>query len=81
MQTRSGLVYPQSQISNQNYYIQLARDFRAWKEQVNSLCLQHLHMGCDDLVDHDYYSSFVENFTPQDMFNVITREFYYHMLD
>ena len=80
MRTRSGLTY-NSNDSNMNYYIQLGVRFRNWKNKVNNLCLNSFNMGCDDLPDRDYYTSFVENVTSEEMFQKISRDLYYLFMD
>ena len=84
MHTRSGLTYNntdvEDNISEREYYTQLARQFKNWKSAVNQLCINSINMECDDLPDLDYYSSFVEGLTPREMFDVISREFYDQMM-
>ena len=82
MHTRSGLSYnTDDNITEQEYYSMLAIKFRNWKNQINRLCISDLNLGCDDLPDQDYYSSFVENVTPREMYNIISRDFYNHMMN
>ena len=83
MKTRSGLTYKtmEKTLSNEQYYALLATSFRNWKRSINLMCLRHINMECDDLPDQDYYSAFVEGVSASDMFTIISRDFYYQMMD
>lgn len=82
MKTRSGLSYTiDDNCTEQEYYTILANRFRSWKNKINQLCMRNFNMGCDDLPDQDYYSSFVEGVTPEQMYAILTREFYNSMMN
>ncbi len=84
MKTRSGLTYQinlDENISETQYYNRLAQGFRRWKEKVNQICFKNIQIGCDDLPDLDYYTSYVEGLTPSDMYNILIRNLYVDMLN
>jgi hypothetical protein len=81
MKTRSGNQYNTKNLGETEYYIQLAQNFKLWKKNVNKMCKQKINMSCDELPDMDYYSFYVENVSPIDMYQKIIKQLCITMLN
>tara|TARA_B100000795_G_scaffold268520_1_gene255641 strand:- start:5067 stop:5315 length:249 start_codon:yes stop_codon:yes gene_type:complete len=82
MKTRSGLNYNiQKKLGEKEYYIQLAKNFKIWKETINKICIKNISMCCDELPDIDYYSFYIEEVTPKEMYDTLVKNLYNYFLN
>lgn len=51
-----------------------AKDFTAWWNKVDALCIAALSLGLDDFPDWDFASAFESGMTPRDAFNAFKED-------
>ncbi len=57
------------------------KNFRIWKTRLNFLVLNKIRQNVDNLPDNDYWDMFVNDYTPEDVCEIVCNKYYYSCLE